>query len=96
MPPKAAPKKNLSALKKVRQDEKRRERNQSVKTGLRTYTRKVEDAVSAKNRDEAGSLLKETISLLDRAATKGVIHRNTASRHVSRLSKKVNSAFKES
>ncbi|MFO0752451.1 MAG: 30S ribosomal protein S20 [Thermodesulfovibrionales bacterium] len=93
MPAKAAPKKNLSALKKVRQDEKRRERNQSVKTALRTHAKNVEAAVASKSKEEADTQLKKTISMLDKAATKGVIHRNTAARKISRLTKKVNSAF---
>jgi small subunit ribosomal protein S20 len=90
---KSAPKKNLSALKKVRQAEKREMRNQSVETKIKTYVGKFETAVSAKNKEEAEKLLKETTKVISSAASKGIIHKNTASRKISRIAKKANAAF---
>jgi len=86
-------KKSLSVLKRVRQSKKRRLRNQAWKSKIKTYTKKVETAISEKNKDNAYSMLRETIRIISKAASKGVIHKNTASRKVSRLTKKVNSAF---
>jgi small subunit ribosomal protein S20 len=90
LPTKARPKKNLSALKRVRQAEKRRLRNKSVKTYLKTITKKVENAISIGNKEEASKMLKEAIKAHMRAASKGIIHKNSASRKISRLTKKVN------
>ena len=87
MPPKAAPKKNLSALKRARQSEKRRLRNRATKTAIKTITRKVEAAVAKKDKDEARKILREAVRLIAKAASKGILHRNTASRKISRLSK---------
>lgn len=58
---------------------------------LRTLSKKVEKAVADKNAEQAGIALKDAISAAARAAGKGVIHKNTASRKVSRLTKLVNS-----
>ena len=58
---------------------------------LKTLTKKVENAVAEKNTDTAGTSLKEAISAIAKAAGKGIIHRNTASRRVSRLTRLVNS-----
>jgi small subunit ribosomal protein S20 len=90
VPAKAAPKKNLSALKKTRQDEKRKQRNQSVKTGIKTTTKRLEAAVASKSKEDTAASLKEAIKTIDKAASKGVIHKNTASRRISRLTKKAN------
>ncbi len=87
MPGKAAPKKNLSALKRVRQAEKHRLRNKAVKTAVKTVARKVEAAVSEKDREAAVKALVEAAKVISKAASKGVIHRNTASRKISRLAK---------
>jgi len=58
---------------------------------LRTLSKKVEKAVADKNADDARTALKETISAVSKAARRGIIHRNTASRRVSRLTRLVNS-----
>ena len=87
MPPKAPPKKNLSALKRVRQAEKRRMRNRAMKSAIKTIAKKVEAAVTNKDRDEAQRTLREAMKLISKAASKGILHRNTASRKISRLSK---------
>jgi len=87
LPPKAPPKKNLSALKRVRQAEKRRMRNRAMKSAIKTIAKKVEAAVTNKDRDEAQRTLREAMKLISKAASKGILHRNTASRKISRLSK---------
>lgn len=90
MPTKTRPKRNLSAMKRVRQAEKRRLRNKSVKSYLKTISKKVENAISIGNKEEATRILKEAIKAHMRAASKGIIHKNSASRKISRLTKKVN------
>lgn len=90
---KAAPKKNLSAIKKARQDERRRARNQSVQSSVRTAAKRVETLLGSENKEELAKELKKTISTIDKAASKGVIHRNTAARKISRLSKKAGKAL---
>ncbi|MBK6748524.1 MAG: 30S ribosomal protein S20 [Pyrinomonadaceae bacterium] len=78
-----------SALKRVRQNEKRKEINRSNRSKLRTSIKKVRAAVTA-NDKAAGEVLLSTVSLIDKAVNKGIIHRNTAARHKSRLTKHVN------
>ena len=87
MPGKAAPKKNLSAIKRARQAEKRRLRNKTVRTAIRTAAKKVETLVAAKEKEEARKALLEAAEIISKAASKGVIHKNTASRKISRLAK---------
>jgi len=91
---KAAPKKNLSAIKRARQEEKHRLRNRAVKTAIKTVTKKVETAVSLKNSEEARKAFMEAAEVISKAASKGVIHRNTASRKISRLSKLANTVLR--
>jgi small subunit ribosomal protein S20 len=57
---------------------------------MRTVIKKVEKAIQSKKPGQALDLLEGAIPLIDKAASKGVIHKNKASRHVSRLTKKVN------
>jgi small subunit ribosomal protein S20 len=77
-------------MKRARQAEKRTLRNKTVRSSLKTITKKVETAVSSGNRDDAGKALLEAIKKLKSAAAKGAIHKNTASRNISRLTRKVN------
>jgi small subunit ribosomal protein S20 len=91
LPAKAAPNKSKSALKRVRQTEKRTLKNKSTKSTIKTLTKKVETEVANKSQESAESALKEAISAIDKAAKKGIIHRNTGSRRVSRLTKLVKS-----
>ncbi|MBI5237994.1 MAG: 30S ribosomal protein S20 [Deltaproteobacteria bacterium] len=79
-----------SAIKRHRQSEKRRARNASVKSAVRTAIKKVDDAVKAGKAEEAKASLLTAVSELDRAAIKGVLHRNNASRRISRLTIAVN------
>jgi len=90
LPAKAKPKKNLSALKKARQAEKRRLRNKAVKSDIKTVIKKVEEAIASGNKEEASNALIEAIKTINSAASKGIIHENHAARKISRLTKKVN------
>ena len=90
MPAKARPKKNLSAMKRARQAVKGNLRNKSVKSAVKTVVKKIETAVTSNSREEAGNALHQAIKAIDKAASKGVMHKNTASRNISRLTKKVN------
>ena len=90
MPAKAKPKRNLSALKKARQAEKRKLRNKGAKSDIKTVIKKVEEAIASGNKEEAGKALIEAIKTINSAASKGIIHKNHAARKISRLTKKVN------
>ncbi len=78
-----------SAVKRHKQSLVRRERNRLVKSALKTAAKKVESAVAEKEKD-ASDTLKAAVVALDKAARKGVIHKKTAARKKSRLTKKVN------
>ena len=65
-------------------------RNKSIKSAVKTAVKKVDAAVALKDKEAASSALVEAISTIDKAASKGVYHKNTAARKVSRLSKAVN------
>ncbi len=79
-----------SALKRHKQSLKRRMRNRMNKSRVKTAVRKVEAAIAASSVDEAKAALAEAVRLIDRTASKGTFHRNTASRKVSRLTRRVN------
>ena len=78
-------KKNVSALKAHRQNVKRREQNRQHRSELRTALKKIRAAIDAKDLDGARKALSATVSIVDRMAKKGIIHRNTAGRYKSRL-----------
>ena len=80
-----------SALKRQKQDEKRSQRNVHIRSTLKTLIKRVRLAVEAKDIDKAKTTLAEAIPAIDKAKSKGVIHRNTASRKISRLTRRVNS-----
>ena len=61
-----------------------------IKTKIKTYIKKLEAAISANDKELAQARLLETISEIDKAASKGIFHKNTAARKVSRLTKAVN------
>jgi len=84
-------KKNKSAIKRNRQAKAREARNRSVKSMLKTLSKRVEAEVKNSNADAAAAALVKAISAIDKAARKGIIHRNTAARRVSRLTRLVNS-----
>ena len=79
-----------SAKKRVLVNRKKAERNKSIKSAVKTSIKKVEVAIEAKDKEAAVAALQNAISTIDKAATKGVSHKNTAARKVSRLSKAVN------
>lgn len=81
-----------SSEKRVRQSEKRRLVNKSNRGRLRTSIKKLRTALAAGNSAELSALLPETISTIDKAVQKGVLHRNAAARHKSRLTARVNQA----
>jgi small subunit ribosomal protein S20 len=81
---------HASAHKRAHQSEKRRLRNTAVKTSLKTFSKKVLKAVEGKNLEEARSALTLTIPNIQKASSKKVIHKKTAARKISRLTKKVN------
>lgn len=81
-----------SALKRIRIAEKRRERNTSYNSRVKTMLKKAEQTIASGTADVAA--ITAAISTLDKAATKGVIHKNNAARRKSRLMKKVNAAAK--
>jgi len=79
-----------SAVKRARQNEKRRLRNKSTKTRTKKIVKGVRLAVNEKSKEAALSELNTAKSIIDKAAKKGVIHKKTASRKISRLSRLVN------
>lgn len=76
-----------SARKRIRQDRRRNERNQSEKSRVRTLTKKFRTSLAGNDTEQTAATLKETVRALDKAASKGVVHRKTASRKASRLAK---------
>lgn len=94
MPAKARPKKNMSAIKKAKQADKRNLLNKSVRSNIKTIERKVESVITSGNKEEAGKALIEASKVLQKAASKGVIHKNNAARQISRLTRKVNAMTK--
>lgn len=79
-----------SQIKRIRQDEKRRLRNKGVRSALKTYAKKFEAAVAAGDREAAERELRVATQHFDSAAEKGIIHKNTAANHKSKLMKKFN------
>ena len=77
-----------SALKRMRQNEKRRIRNISYKSKVKTAVKKFLHSVEL-NAADAGALLGHASSLLHKGVSKGIFHKNTASRTISRLAKKL-------
>jgi len=78
-------KRNKSALKANRQNIKRREHNRELRSKLRTGLKAIRKSLDDKNIDTAKAALKTLQSLVDKMATKGIIHTKTASRYKSRL-----------
>ena len=78
-----------SAQKAVRKIERRTAVNKMRRSQMRTYVRRVEAALEAKDAASAAEALKSAAPLLARAAQKGIVHKNAASRKISRLTKRV-------
>jgi small subunit ribosomal protein S20 len=83
---------NPSALKRQKQSEKRRQRNRSFKSSINTTIKKVFTNQEEKNDEGAKASYEAAVSRLDRAVTKGILHRRTASRRISRLTRQFHQA----
>ena len=83
---------HASALKAHRQSLKNRERNRQFRSRLRSALKSVRAAIDGNDLPGAKMALKETISLIDKMASKGIIHRNAAGRYKSRLHARVSRA----
>ena len=80
-----------SAKKRILVAETRTARNRAIKSEVKTAIKKVDAAVAAKDAENAKALLRAAISTLNKAASKGVYHKKTASRKISRMTKAVDS-----
>ena len=78
-----------SAKKRVKVSEIKRARNIGAKSAIKTYIRKYQTAVAEGNSDNAAILYNKVSSMMDKAAGKGIIHKNTAARRKSRLAAKL-------
>lgn len=79
-----------SAIKRIRQNEKRRVRNAAVRSSMRTAVKGARESIAEGQAAPAQETVLRTIRLLDKAVTKGVIHRNVAARKKSRLTRQLN------
>lgn len=79
-----------SAKKRILVNRTKAERNKAIKSGVKTATKKVTAAIAANDKAAAQSALVAATATIDKAASKGVYHKNTASRKVSRLAQAVN------
>ena len=75
----------LQAKKRARQAEKRRQHNVGLRSMLRTYIKKVVQAIETKDSENAQKAYQEAQPVIDRMVSKGIIHKNKAARHKSRL-----------
>lgn len=79
-----------SSIRSVKTDAERRAKNAQVKSQIRTATRKTVEAVAAGQAEEAKAAFIKATSVIDKAANKGVLHKNTAARKKANLAAKVN------
>ncbi len=84
------PQTHKSTIRRARQAERRQERNRATVNTVKTLIKKVQSAVAGKKANEAKASLLEATSAIGKAVSKGVFHRNTASRRISRLALRVN------
>ena len=82
---------SAQARKRARQAEKHRRQNASHRSMVRTYIKRVQSAIDEGNFDDASAALSAATPVIDRMANKGIMHRNKAARHKSRLSAQVKS-----
>jgi len=80
-----------SQIKRIKTNEKARQRNKAVKSSVRTAIRKFREAAQAGDKDAAAELMREAGKALDKAASKGVIHRNQAANKKSAMAQRANS-----
>ena len=85
-------KRTKSALKANRQNIKRREHNRELRSSLRSALKAIRGLLDDKDLEGAKKALSRTVSIVDKMATKGIIHRNTAGRYKSRLAARVTKA----
>jgi len=78
-----------SAIKRNKQNEKRRQRNRIFRGRARTYVKNARDVIISENLEEARAATLQAISALDKAAEKGILHKNNAARRKSRLMKQL-------
>ena len=79
-----------SAKKRILVSRKNADRNKAIRSRVKTYTKKVDAAIAAGDAEAAKACLAQAISEIDKATSKGVYHKNTSSRKVSRLTQAVN------
>jgi small subunit ribosomal protein S20 len=82
-------KRTKSALKANRQNVKRRANNRELRSRLRTALKAIRASLDDNDLDAAKTALNKTVSIVDKMATKGIIHANTAGRYKSRLTKRI-------
>ena len=85
--------KKRAHLKRARRQEERRLRNRSVRSSLKTFSRKASDAIADGDQETAQDAVALACARYDRAARKGIIHINNAARHKSQLTRRYNAAF---
>ena len=83
-----------SSERSVKTDAERRARNFAVRSTIKTVSRKVVESVAAGNSDESQALMVKASRTIDKAAAKGVVHKNSAARKKSRLALKLNALAK--
>jgi small subunit ribosomal protein S20 len=79
----------ISAKKRIRQTERRTDRNKARRSRIRTFIRKVEEALEAGNKGDAEVAFKEMMPEMHRGVSKGLLKKNTAARKLSRLSSRI-------
>ncbi len=77
-----------SAIKRIKQNERNRQRNISVRSRMKTFMKKALEAIASKDADAVHKTLPAALSEIDRAASKGVIHKNSAARKKSMLQRR--------
>lgn len=80
-------------MKQMRQNARRRARNQHFRSAARTYIKKARRLIAEGNLEEAQTVARQAISTLDRAAVKGILHRNNVARRKARLMRQLNQAL---
>jgi len=86
---------HLSAIKRARQNEKRRLRNLHIKTTVKSSVKKVRAAIEKKDVEGAQKALLKAIPLIQKAHSKGIFHKNTSARKISRLTQGINALSAE-
>ena len=92
MSTKPVTKRNPSAMKRVRQAEKRKARNAHVKSTVKTATKRADSVIASGNLADAKQRVHEAVKAIAKASSKGVLHKRTAARRISRLTLRLNKA----